>query len=132
MDNRVDVSRLVIDIIDDGVVLEVYVPPVCVTFADADAVEEVESSSDDVIVVVEETLDEGIEELVITADIVFIMVRVKGPLAEAESVFVPVALGDCVEEELIVAVLDGESVLELVNTALEVDVEEEEIDIDDD
>jgi hypothetical protein len=97
VDNRVDVSRLVIDATIVGVVLEVYVRPVCETFADADAVEEVESSSDDVMVAVEETLDEGIEESVITTDIVFIMVRVTSPLAEADSVFVPVALGDCVE-----------------------------------
>ena len=43
------------------------------TFADADAVEEVDSSTDAVIVLVEETLDVGVEELLITADIVFIM-----------------------------------------------------------
>jgi len=110
--------------------LDVNVPPVCVYFVDADAVEEVDTSNDVVTVLVEETLDEGMEVPLITVDIVFTMDSVKKPLAEGDTVFVRVTFGECVGDELIVAVIDDEYVLELVDTALEVRVAADEVDAD--
>ena len=74
--------------------LDVNVPPVCVYLVDADAVEEDETPNDVVTVLVDETLDEGMEVLLITVDIVFTMDRVKKPLAEGDTVFVPVVFGE--------------------------------------